>query len=755
MKLFAFGRGSGVVMTDFNSKYSVLRDFFGHSSFREGQEAVIDAVLAGRDVLAVMPTGAGKSMCYQIPALMFDGITVVVSPLISLMKDQVNSLIQSGVRAAYLNSSLTARQYDTAVSNAKRGMYKIIYVAPERLCTPSFLSLAAYVKISMLAVDEAHCVSQWGQDFRPSYLKIPEFLSNLNYRPIVGAFTATATAQVRRDINAMLGLDDPFCVTTGFDRKNLYFGVVHAKHKYDETKALVEEFGGRSGIIYCSTRKNVEKVCEKLNADGIPCTRYHAGLSDEERRKNQDDFIFDRVQVIAATNAFGMGIDKSNVSFVIHYNMPKNIENYYQEAGRAGRDGNDAKCVLLYSGQDVVTNRFLIENSNENPELDEEELAAVRQKDLRRLKVMTDYCNTGRCLREFILDYFGERRQCVCGNCSNCSADTELTDITVEAQKILSCIYRLHQRHQRFGVGVISQILKGSDSEKIKRFDLKTLSTYGIMSDSTEVRIRTITRFLTAEGYITEGDYQTLTLTRRSAEILMDKKHIEMRLPKSGRTRRERTKKTAAAVPFGRELFERLRAVRAKLAQEINMPAYIIFSDASLRDMCIKKPRSLTELLEVSGVGRAKQERYGKYFVDEIVKYLSEGSHEEPDSSEGAPEEGELLKYIADRAEVFNARNEELSLTQLCDDMLTQLGIDADRRIVRDAVKDWLLSENYISRRVVNGRATEVSTILTEEAGIVERERISSTGRSYTALLFPLDAQEFIYANLGEIAQRD
>ena len=330
-----------------DEKYKVLYDFFGHKCFRNGQEDIIDHILSGIDVLGVMPTGAGKSMCYQIPALLFDGITVVVSPLISLMKDQVNSLIQSGVRAAYLNSSLSSSQYAAAMKNAENGAYKIIYVAPERLCTPSFISLAAKVKISMLAVDEAHCVSQWGQDFRPSYMKIPEFLQRLPYRPVVSAFTATATAQVRDDIIKMLGLHEPYCITTGFDRENLYFGVIHPKDKYGEVKRLVEENKDKSGIVYCSTRKNVEAVCDRLIADGFSATRYHAGLSDEERRRNQDDFIFDRCRVIVATNAFGMGIDKSNVSYVIHYNMPKNIESYYQEAGRAGRDGAEAKCVLL------------------------------------------------------------------------------------------------------------------------------------------------------------------------------------------------------------------------------------------------------------------------------------------------------------------------------------------------------------------------------------------------------------------------
>ena len=735
-------------MTDFGDKYSVLRDFFGHSTFREGQESVIDAVLSGRDTLAVMPTGAGKSMCYQIPALMFDGITIVISPLISLMKDQVNSLIQSGVRAAYLNSSLTMQQYDTAVRNASKGMYKVIYVAPERLATPSFQALAARVKIDLVAVDEAHCVSQWGQDFRPSYLKIPEFLKSLNYRPVVGAFTATATDRVRQDVIKMLGLSDPFCLTTGFDRKNLYFGVMHESDKYSQVKKILGENKGSSGIIYCSTRKNVEKVCQRLNEDGFACTRYHAGLSDEERRKNQEDFIYDRVPVIAATNAFGMGIDKSNVSFVIHYNMPKNIENYYQEAGRAGRDGNDARCILLYSGQDIVTNRFMIENSNENPELTSQQQEELRQNELAKLKIMTDYCNTGRCLRQFILDYFGEQRRCQCENCSNCLGEHRLTDVTLDAQKILSCIYRLHQRDLRFGIGVISQILKGSQSQKVKDFGLQSLSTYGIMKDSTEKRIRAIGRFLTAEGYAAQGDFQTLTLTAKSAKVLKGEEKIMMNLP-APRAKRSAERSKTGVVPITVELFERLRGVRSKLAQSLDVPAYIVFSDAVLRDMCLKKPRNLTELLEVSGVGKAKQERYGKFFIEEIRSYLAENKNDE----EGEEISGDIVEYVCAHAHQLRGSDNELSLTQLCDDMLSQLGVDGDRKLIKNAVKLWLLKENYVCEKLIGGKKELAATILTEEAAIVERQKISSAGRPYNTLMFPKDAQNYIYLNLPEIAE--
>ncbi|MBP1534731.1 MAG: DNA helicase RecQ [Ruminococcus sp.] len=739
-------------MTDFSDKYSVLRDFFGHRAFREGQEPVIDALLSGRDALAVMPTGAGKSMCYQIPALMLDGITVVVSPLISLMKDQVNALIQSGVRAAYLNSSLTPAQYEAAIANASRGMYKMIYVAPERLCTASFRNLARQVKISMVAVDEAHCVSQWGQDFRPHYLRIHEFLEQLPYRPTVGAFTATATDQVRQDIVRLLALRDPFCVTTGFDRANLYFGVVHAKDKYTETKAIVRENEGSCGIIYCATRKAVEEVSEKLTADGIPCTRYHAGLSPEERKQNQDDFIYDRVNLIAATNAFGMGIDKSNVSFVIHYNMPKNIENYYQEAGRAGRDGNDAKCILLYSGRDMQTNRFLIENSNENPDLDDETLEKIRERDLYKLRRMSDYCNTSGCLRQFILDYFGEKRKCSCENCSNCSGETELTDITIEAQKILSCVYRLHQRNLRFGAVVVSGILKGSGSQRVKQFGLDTLSTFGIMKDETNTKIRTIIRFLEAEGYLTEGEHSTLMLTRKSAEVLMQKNTVMMRLPKKGRTKRSETAINKEQIlGFDKTLFERLRKLRARLAGDAGLPAYTVFNDASLREMCVMMPLTQSAFAEIPGVGKVKQERYGRYFTTEIQKYLREHPEKKNFKPEALGESGSLTDIIKNGAESLQGTDSELSLTQLSDDILTQLGISADKKPLKEAIQSWLINENYLTEKIENGQKKLAATILSEEAGIVEREKLSSINRAYTAVLFPKTAQEFVFENLGEI----
>ncbi|MBQ3162264.1 MAG: DNA helicase RecQ [Oscillospiraceae bacterium] len=605
------------------NKYGVLSEYFGHTEFRQGQEELIDSILSGRDVLGIMPTGAGKSVCYQVPALLFDGITIVVSPLISLMSDQVSALVQSGVKAAYINSSLTLPQYREVFRRARMGMYKIIYVAPERLTTDEFISFAESTKISMVTVDEAHCVSQWGQDFRPSYLKIVEFIERLSYRPVVSAFTATATAEVKEDISNILRLNNPFTVTTGFDRKNLYFGVRHPKDKYTELKQILDGNSGKSGVVYCITRKTVEEVCERLCEDGYSATRYHAGLPDEERRANQEDFICDKSTVMVATNAFGMGIDKSNVSFVVHYNMPKNIEGYYQEAGRAGRDGEPAECVLLYSGQDVRTNRFLIEKgSEENTDMTEEMRAAVQQKDLERLKAMTFYCNTTGCLREYILRYFGERSPSYCGNCSACNSNFETVDVTTEAQKIVSCVYRVQNSGRSFGRKLIADILKGSANKRIAQFGLDKLPTYGIMPDFTQIKIVKIMDYLIENGWLAvEGEFSVVATTPKSAEIVRDRIKVEMKLEKE---QEAAVSIRTSAVDYGVDmgLFAELKKLRSSFAAELHVPAYIIFADAALKDMCRKLPESQAEFLSVAGVGKRKAESYGEAFCTLISNYI-------------------------------------------------------------------------------------------------------------------------------------
>ena len=520
------------------TKQELLKTHFGYDTFREGQEAVIDALLAGKDVLAVMPTGAGKSICYQVPALMMKGITLVISPLISLMKDQVRSLNQAGISAAYLNSSLTQGQYFTALRYAKAGRYPIIYVAPERLTTEAFLDFALSADISMIAVDESHCVSQWGQDFRPSYLKIAEFVAQLPKRPVIGAFTATATKEVREDIARLLGLQDPFCTTTGFDRENLYFAVKTPKDKYKEVHDYILEHPDDSGIIYCLTRKLVEEVCGKLIRDGITATRYHAGLSDEERRNNQDDFIYDRCRVMVATNAFGMGIDKSDVRYVIHYNMPKNMEGYYQEAGRAGRDGDPAECILLYSGKDVVTNQYLIERGQDNQEMEAAAWRLVRERDQERLKQMTFYCFTHDCLREYILKYFGEYGKSYCGNCLNCQTEFEEQDVSQEARAMIRCV---ESSGQRYGVNVILDTLRGASTAKIRQYEMDGNPEYGVCAKIPAHRLRQIFNYLVLKEYLhlTDDGYTIVKLTAASRSLLEEEHILTMKMSKELETKKK------------------------------------------------------------------------------------------------------------------------------------------------------------------------------------------------------------------------
>lgn len=559
------------------TKQELLKTHFGYDTFREGQEAVIDALLAGKDVLAVMPTGAGKSICYQVPALMMKGITLVISPLISLMKDQVRSLNQVGISAAYLNSSLTQGQYFTALRYAKAGRYPIIYVAPERLTTEAFLDFALSADISMIAVDESHCVSQWGQDFRPSYLKIAEFVAQLPKRPVIGAFTATATKEVREDIARLLGLQNPFCTTTGFDRENLYFAVKTPKDKYKEVHDYILEHPDDSGIIYCLTRKLVEEVCGKLIRDGITATRYHAGLSDEERRNNQDDFIYDRCRVMVATNAFGMGIDKSDVRYVIHYNMPKNMEGYYQEAGRAGRDGDPAECILLYSGKDVVTNQYLIERGQDNQEMEAAAWRLVRERDQERLKQMTFYCFTHDCLREYILKYFGEYGKSYCGNCLNCQTEFEEQDVSQEARAMIRCV---ESSGQRYGVNVILDTLRGASTAKIRQYEMDGNPEYGVCAKIPAHRLRQIFNYLVLKEYLhlTDDGYTIVKLTAASRSLLEEAHILTMKMSKELETKkkekRSRLPKSAVG-ELGEQdepLFQKLRALRLEIAREEKIP---------------------------------------------------------------------------------------------------------------------------------------------------------------------------------------
>ena len=604
----------------------ILKQYFGYDSFRPGQDELVQAILSGRDTLGIMPTGAGKSICYQVPALVLPGLTLVVSPLISLMKDQVGALNEAGVPAACINSAMSFEEMRDALYFAGRGQYKLLYVAPERLTAPFFLDFARRVPISMVTVDEAHCISQWGQDFRPSYLKILDFLAALPQRPLVSAFTATATAEVRDDIIRALGLEEPFVITTGFDRPNLYFAVEKPSSKPSALLAHLMQRRDKSGIVYCSTRKTVEEVCDMLLSRGLPATRYHAGLDPEERLANQDDFLYDRKTVMVATNAFGMGIDKSNVSFVIHYNMPKNMESYYQEAGRAGRDGEAADCILLYNGQDVRTAEFLIEHSHENEDesMDEKTRRQLIERDMERLKQMTFYATTTDCLRRYILNYFGEKAPLCCGHCGNCDTNFEEVDATMDARKILSCVYRLDERRLHFGKTVVAAVLTGSKSEQINRFHLDTLSTYNIMHEQTAVRVRQLIDVLLERGLLTADPerYNALFLTQTGNALMRGRGELRIKLPreKKPETAARRTEELAADVD--EKLFEKLRTLRTKVAQRAGVPPYVVFSNATLADMAARQPKSEYELLGVRGVGEAKARRYGAEFVDCIRAYL-------------------------------------------------------------------------------------------------------------------------------------
>ena len=625
---------------------AVLHERFGYPDFRPSQGQLVQRVLAGRDVLGVMPTGAGKSLVYQVPALVLGGTTVVISPLISLMNDQVQALEQAGVAAACITSALSAAERSETFERARAGLLSLLYVAPERLDDPGFLELASHLRVPLVAVDEAHCVSQWGQDFRPSYLNIAAFVERLvaggTPRPIVCALTATATQAVRDDIARGLDLRDPWVMVAGFDRPNLYFGVERPEPR-DKAACLlrlVQAHEGQSGIVYCSTRKNVEEVCELLRGRGVPATRYHAGLAPEERQKNQEDFVYDRAPVMVATNAFGMGIDKSNVTFVIHYNMPGDLESYYQEAGRAGRDGSPADCILIYNRGDVQTRQFLLQKSHEDAlaaGADPEAAERTYTADQERLRQMTLYCTTTDCLRSTILRYFGETDAPFrCEHCSNCSTDFEVEDATVEAQKVLSCVLRLAQRGRQVGKATVVDVLHGSKGERIASWGLDTLSTYGIMADTSARRIRYVLDALVDAGLleVSGGQFPVVGATGQTMPFLRERRPFELKVPKRlprdnaapsrGAASRRRPATTVAELTEDDQaLFERLRSLRGRLAREAGLPAYMALSNATLAEMARKRPTDRQALLEVSGVGAAKAERWGAPFLEEVASYAA------------------------------------------------------------------------------------------------------------------------------------
>ena len=741
-------------------KYDVLKKYYGYQDFRKGQEILIDSMLRGQDVLGIMPTGAGKSICYQIPALLMPGVTLVISPLISLMKDQVQALNQAGIHAAYINSSLSEFQISKALRLAVTGRYKIIYVAPERLETYEFLQFAKQTKISMLTVDEAHCISQWGQDFRPSYLKIVQFIRQLEERPVISAFTATATENVKEDIVCVLGLRTPRVLVTGFDRKNLYFAVETPQRKEGYVTNYIREHEADSGIIYCATRKNVDKLYDQLQQKNVAVTRYHAGLSGEERKQNQEDFIYDNKLVMIATNAFGMGIDKSNVRYVIHYNMPQSMENYYQEAGRAGRDGERAECILLYSPQDVMINRFLIENKEQNNGYTQEENTAIRERDEERLRTMTYYCMTTGCLREYILRYFDERGDKSCGNCINCIREFEETDVTEAAGKIITCIREVRQR---YGINVIAGMLAGEDRAKLREYGVMAYPSYGSLHELNEGEIKQIiNQLLTEKLLTTTGDkYALLQVTGLADEIIDGKRNVILkRMKKTGEDRNERrsrqkknsskTRNSDILNSRGLELFERLRKLRAKIAGEEGLPPYIIFSDRTLVDMCIKVPVSKEEMLRVSGVGENKYERYGERFMEAVREYTG-GIHEKFFF-------GEMIDFAEDR--VISEKKTEFSLTEEQAEqfpyadryLLTELAEKLNE--LRDAVRMKKISgaeifrklqdEECVSEMFQKGMRKKIISEKGLEAGLFLDLRRSKKGTEYEDLYCDRKAQRKI-----------
>ena len=598
-----------------------LKVLFGYDSFRSGQKEIVENILSGRDTFAVMPTGAGKSVCYQIPAMLLPGITLVISPLISLMQDQVKALNEAGVLAAFINSALSKKAYFETIRKASQGLYKIIYVAPERLLTDGFLELAQKVCISMVTVDEAHCISQWGQDFRPSYMKIIEFVRTLVTRPIISAFTATATEAVRDDIVCTLGLNKPYTLVTGFDRDNLFFQVDKPRNKDKYVIDYISKHPDYSGIIYCATRKNVDKLYELLKDRGISVAKYHAGMGLEERKKMQDDFVFDYVSIVVATNAFGMGIDKSNVRFVIHYNMPQSMENYYQEAGRAGRDGLDSRCILLFSPQDMVINRFLLEHK-EILDLDPIDQETVKERDAKRLQIMERYCYTTECLRNYILKYFGENPEKPCEDCGNCLREFETLDMTEAAKKLINCVY---ETKGRYGKGIIIDIVAGAKTARLVEIGAMGYKSYGILSAVSKNLLRRLIEQLLFEGYLLVGDYQVIKLgdiseLKNSETKIMVKITDADKLPERTTKVKKTSKGMESLTSAGFKLFGRLRELRLEIAREEGVPPYIIFSDKTLIDMAAKIPASKSEMLAVSGVGENKYIKYGERFLELIEK---------------------------------------------------------------------------------------------------------------------------------------
>lgn len=767
-------------MEHFNTPEEALKKLFGYESFREGQKSIIDAILEGKDVFAVMPTGAGKSICYQIPAVVLPGITLVISPLISLMQDQVKSLNEAGIEAAFINSALSEMEFANTVEAARTGAFKIIYVAPERLMTEDFIELAKSISISMVTVDEAHCISQWGQDFRPSYTRIVEFVRELDKRPIISAFTATATENVREDIVCTLGLINPFTLVLGFDRENLFFQVERPKNKEQFVVDYIAEHPDESGIIYCSTRKNVDKIYDLLLAKGVSVAKYHAGMSAEDRKQMQDDFVFDYKRIVVATNAFGMGIDKSNVRFVIHFNMPQSMENYYQEAGRAGRDGLDSKCILLFSPQDVIINKYLLEHK-ENLDIDSEDLEIIKERDNSRLQAMEKYCYTTECLRNYILKYFGENRNEPCEYCGNCLREFETIDMTDAAKKIINCVY---EARGRYGRGIIVDTVLGAKTARLKEIGALDYKSYGVLNSSTKNMLMRLIEQLIFEKYLVVGEYHVIRLGDISRlkdpnTTVMVKITDEDKKPAKAKKESKKSASMSALTSNGFKLFDKLRELRLEIARAENMPPYIVFNDKTLIEMAAKVPLTDAEMLTVSGVGDSKLKKYGAQFlkaIEEVVKEYPEllkdkesnGGVAEPVAGDTAATDSAVTSGLAEAGlDVMpkavrsrRASKEEFSLlpseaanynyenyklvSEIRDEMNRICQRDNVKKLPATRLTEIMLAEDIIYDDRTVGRFGKSPTEKGKALGIQIEDKISEKGNPYTVLKYSPEIQKFL-----------